>query len=97
MVLALVLWGRALLYHVPEAALAGVLLFVAQRLVRVSTIVKIARQAPVEGLLILLTAAAIIILPIQIGVTIGIGLSLLDGLSKTIRTYPTAFRECRNL
>ena len=92
-VLALVLWGRALLYHVPEAALAGVLLFVAQRLVRVSTIVKIARQAPVEGLLILLTAAAIIILPIQIGVTIGIGLSLLDGLSKTIRTYPIELRK----
>jgi len=92
-VLALVLWGRALLYHVPEAALAGVLLFVAQRLVRVSTIVKIARQAPVEGLLILLTAAAIIILSIQIGVTIGIGLSLLDGLSKTIRTYPIELRK----
>ncbi|MFY9837667.1 MAG: SulP family inorganic anion transporter [Xanthobacteraceae bacterium] len=92
-VLALVLWGRALLYHVPEAALAGVLLFVAQRLIRVGTIVKIARQAPVEGLLILLTAAAIIVLPIQIGVTIGIGLSLLDGLSKTIRTHPIELRK----
>jgi sulfate permease, SulP family len=43
-VLALLLWGRALLHHVPEAALAGVLLFVAQRLVRVGTIVKIARS-----------------------------------------------------
>jgi sulfate permease, SulP family len=92
-VLALVLWGRALLYYVPEAALAGVLLFVAQRLVRVGAIVKIARQAPVEGLLILLTAAAIIFLPIQIGVTIGIGLSLLDGLSKTIRTHPIELRK----
>ena len=92
-VLSLVLWGRALLYHVPEAALAGVLLFVAQRLVRVGTIVKIAQQAPVEGLLILLTAAAIIILPIQTGVTIGIGLSLLYGLSKTIRTHPIELRK----
>src|SRR6516162_2086565 len=92
-VVALLLWGRALLYHVPEAALAGVLLFVAQRLVRVGTIAKIARQAPVEGLLILLTAAAIIILPIQIGVTVGIGLSLLYGVSKTIRTYPIELRK----
>ena len=92
-VLALVLWGRGLLYHVPEAALAGVLLFVAQRLVRVGTIVTIAQQAPVEALLILLTAAAIIILPIQIGVTIGIGLSLLYGLSKTIRTRPIELRK----
>jgi STAS domain len=56
-------------------------------------IVKIARQAPVEGMLILLTAAAIIILPIQTGVTIGIGLSLLDGLSKTIRTHPIELRK----
>jgi sulfate permease, SulP family len=92
-VLSLVLWGRALLYHVPEAALAGVLLFVAQRLVRVGTIVKIARQAPVEGLLVLLTAAAIVILPIQTGVTIGIGLSLLYGLSKTIRAHPIELRK----
>src|SRR6516165_3268615 len=92
-VVALVLWGRALLYHVPEAALAGVLLFVAQRLVRVGTIAKIARQAPVEGLLILLTAAAIIILPIQTGVTIGIGLSLLHGVSKIIRTQPIELRK----
>jgi MFS superfamily sulfate permease-like transporter len=70
-VLVLALWGRALLFHVPEAALAGVLLFVAQRIVRVGTMVKIARQAPVECLLVLLTATAIITLPIQTGVAIG--------------------------
>jgi sulfate permease, SulP family len=93
MVLALVLWGRSLLYHVPEAALAGVLLFVAQRLVRVATMAKIARQAPVEGMLILLTAAAIIILPIQTGVTIGIGLSLVHGVSKMIRAHPIELRK----
>ena len=92
-VLALGLWGRALLYHVPEAALAGVLLFVALRIVRVGTIMKVARQAPVEGLLILLTAAAIIILPIETGVAIGIGLSLLHGVSTTIRTHPIELRK----
>jgi sulfate permease, SulP family len=92
-VFALVLWGRALLYHVPEAALAGVLLFVAQRLVRVGAIVKIARQAPVESLLTLITAAAIIALPIQTGAAIGISLSLLYGVSKTIRTHPIELRK----
>jgi MFS superfamily sulfate permease-like transporter len=92
-VLVLVLWGGAILYDVPEAALAGVLLFVAQRLVRVGTILRIARQAPVEGLLILLTAAAIIILPIQTGVAIGIGLSLLHGVSMAIRTHPIELRK----
>src|SRR6185437_8310231 len=55
---ALVLWGRGLLSHVPEAALAGVLLFVAQRIIRVGTIAKISRQAPVEALLVLCTAVA---------------------------------------
>jgi SulP family sulfate permease len=92
-VLALVVWGSALLNHVPEAALAGVLLFVAQRIVRVGTIVKIGRQAPVECLLILLTATSIIILPIQAGVAIGIGLSLLHGISKTIRTHPIELQK----
>src|SRR5262249_57935448 len=92
-VLVLVLWGSALLDHVPEAALAGVLLFVAQRIVRLDTIVKIARQAPVECLLILLTAAAIIVLPIHTGAAIGIGLSLLHGVSMTIRTHPVELRK----
>lgn len=94
-VLVLALWGRALLYHVPEAALAGVLLFVAQRIVRVGTIVKIARQAPVECLLILLTATAIITLPIQTGVAIGVGLSLLHGVWMAIQTHPVELRKLR--
>jgi MFS superfamily sulfate permease-like transporter len=92
-VLILVIWGRALLYHVPEAALAGVLLFVALRIVRVGTTMKVARQAPVEGVLILLTAAAIVLLPIQTGVAIGIGLSLLHGVSMTIRTSPLELQK----
>jgi SulP family sulfate permease len=92
-VLVLALWGRALLFHVPEAALAGVLLFVAQRIVRVGTMVKIARQAPVECLLVLLTATAIITLPIQTGVAIGIGLSLLHGVSMAIQTHPVELRK----
>jgi MFS superfamily sulfate permease-like transporter len=48
-VLVLVLWGGALLAHVPEAALAGVLLFVALRIFRAATMVRVAQQAPVEG------------------------------------------------
>jgi MFS superfamily sulfate permease-like transporter len=87
-VLVLVLWGSALLDHVPEAALAGVLLFIAQRIVRVSTIAKVVRQAPTEGLLILLTAAAVVVLPIQTGVAIGISLSLLHGVSMATHTRP---------
>ena len=92
-VLLLVLLGGALLAHVPEAALAGILLFVAQRIVRLGTIVKLVRQAPVEFLLVLLTAAAVIVLPIQTGVAIGISLSLLHGLSMTTRTRPVELQK----
>src|SRR5262249_62311291 len=84
-VLVLVLWGSARLDHVPEAALAGVLLFVAQRFVRLATIVKVARQAPAERLLILLTAAAVIVVPIRSGTAFRIGLALRHGGSMRIR------------
>jgi MFS superfamily sulfate permease-like transporter len=87
-VVVLVVWGSALLAHVPEAALAGVLLFVALRIVRVATMARVVRQAPVEGLLIVLTAAAVVLLPIQTGVAIGISLSLLHGIGMTTRTRP---------
>jgi MFS superfamily sulfate permease-like transporter len=93
LVLALVLWGGALLADIPEAALAGVLLFVAYRIVRVDTILEVARQAPIEGILILLTAAAIIVLPIQTGAAISIALSLAQGVATSIRTRPVELRR----
>ena len=92
-VLVLVLWGRALLAPVPEAALAGVLLFVAQRVIRFATIMQIAHQAPRECALVLLTAAAVVVLPIQTGVAIGIGLSLLHGVWMTTRTRPIELQK----
>lgn len=79
-VLALLAFGATLLRHVPEAALGGVLLFVALRIIRLKQIVKIYRQSRGEFLLIVATAAAIIVLPIEQGVAVGIGLSLLHGI-----------------
>ncbi len=78
--------GGSLLRHVPQAALAGILLFVAFRIVRVPVINAVARQAPGEFALILLTAAAVIGLPIPTGVAIGISLSLLHGVWITTQT-----------
>ncbi|WP_395449562.1 SulP family inorganic anion transporter [Aminobacter sp. UC22_36] len=79
-VLALVLFGAKLLANVPEAALSGVLFFVALRILRWQTFAATWRQAPVEFALILVTAVAIVALPIEIGVATGIVLSLLHGL-----------------
>ncbi|HLH89328.1 MAG TPA: SulP family inorganic anion transporter [Xanthobacteraceae bacterium] len=75
--------GAALLRHVPEAALGGVLLFVALRIFRIRQIVGVLRQTLAEFLLIVATAAAIVVLPIEEGVGIGIALSLLHGIWTT--------------
>jgi SulP family sulfate permease len=92
-VLALLVFGVALLQHVPEAALGGVLLFVALRIVHVGQIVAIYRQSSIEFLLIVATAAAIILLPIQQGVGIGIALSLVHGVWSTTRARLMIFER----
>jgi SulP family sulfate permease len=88
-VLALLAFGASLLRHVPHAALGGVLLFVALRIVRVSQMVSIYRQSFGEFLLVVATAAAIIVLPIEQGVGIGIALSLLHGIWSATRARVT--------
>jgi MFS superfamily sulfate permease-like transporter len=87
-ILALVSFGTGLLAHVPEAALAGMLLFVAQRIFRLQTFVEIYRRAPGEFALILATMTAIVVLPIQTGVVIGVFLSLLHGIFIMTRAEP---------
>jgi sulfate permease, SulP family len=92
-ILALLAFGSSLLHHVPQAALGGVLLFVALRIIRVSQIVAIRRQSLGEFLQIVATAAAIIVLPIEQGVGIGIALSLLHGIWSTTRARLTLFER----
>jgi SulP family sulfate permease len=84
-VLALLAFGASLLRHIPDAALGGVLLFVALRIIRVGQIGTICRQSFGEFLLVLATAVSIIALPIEQGVAIGIALSLLHGIWSTTR------------
>jgi sulfate permease, SulP family len=90
-VLALLAFGAALLKHVPDAALGGVLLFVALRIIRFRQIAMIYRQSFPEFLLVAATAAAIIVLPIEQGVAIGIVLSLLHGIWSTTRARLVMF------
>ncbi|ODT17565.1 MAG: sulfate transporter [Mesorhizobium sp. SCN 65-12] len=92
-VLALGAFGGGLLSNVPQAALAGILLFVAQHILRWQVFVNVYRQAPVEFALILITMAAIVALPIQAGVAIGIGLSLLHGVWSATRTQPIELQQ----
>lgn len=90
-VLALLAFGTGLLQHVPDAALGGILLFVALRIIRVKQIVAIYRQTRSEFLLIVATAALIIALPIQQGAFLGIVLSLLHGIWNTTRAKLVEF------
>jgi MFS superfamily sulfate permease-like transporter len=107
---AVALVGGGLLAQVPQAALAGLLLFVALRTVKFGVIATVARQAPGEFGLIVVTAAAVILLPVPTGVAIGVGLSLVHGAWITTRTqvvelapvpnttiwWPLAARESAN-
>jgi sulfate permease, SulP family len=92
-VLALAFSGGRLLALVPQAALAGVLLFVASRIVRLEVIANVARQAPGEAALIILTMAAVDLLPIPTGVAIGIGMSLGHGAWISTMTQVNEFRH----
>ncbi|MHC2576292.1 SulP family sulfate permease [Bradyrhizobium diazoefficiens] len=92
-VLALLAFGTGLLQHVPDAALGGILLFVALRIIRVKQIVTIYRQSFSEFLLIAATAALIIVLPIQQGAFLGIMLSLLHGIWSTTRARLVEFER----
>jgi SulP family sulfate permease len=92
-VIALLALGASLLHRIPNAALAGVLLFIALRIIRFSQIALIWRQSPGEFMLILLTAAAIIVLPIEQGVGLGIALSLLHGIWSATRARLLIFER----
>jgi MFS superfamily sulfate permease-like transporter len=91
--LALLAAGAALLRHVPQAALGGVLLFVAVRIFRTRQIVSIWHQSPGEFTLIVATALTIVVLPIEQGVGIGIALSLMHGLWTTTQARVVEFER----
>ena len=83
-------FGSGVLRYVPNTALAGVLLFVALRIIRLRLAMSVLRESKGEFALILTTALAIILLPIAWGVAVGILLSLLHGMWMTTRARAIA-------
>jgi sulfate permease, SulP family len=92
-VVALAVFGSSMVAFVPSAGLSGILLFVALRLTQPQRLIEIFRRARAEFLLVLATAAAIVILPIQFGVAAGILLSLVHGLWTTTRARVIEFER----
>jgi SulP family sulfate permease len=91
--LCVLLFASGALAHLPSAALAGVLLFVALRLVRVGVMGDVWRRSRAEFLLILATALAIVALPIEQGVGVGVLLSVLHGVWTTTRARTVEFER----
>lgn len=85
--------GSRFLREVPEAALAGVLLFVAFRIIRIGQMQQIYRQSFGEFLLMVVTFAAMVLMPIEEGVAIGIVLSLLHGMWSITRARAIVFER----
>jgi sulfate permease, SulP family len=92
-VLGLVVAGADLLRNIPLAALGGVLFFVAYRIVRVRQIAAVYRASFGEFMLIVATVAAIVVMPIEQGVGLGIALSLLHGIWSTTRARIIVFQR----
>lgn len=92
-VLVLAAFGTALLAAIPVAALGGVLLFVAQRILHVGELRELWRRTRAEFGLAVLTMALIVALPIQTGVAIGVFLSLGHGVFTVTRARPIPFER----
>jgi MFS superfamily sulfate permease-like transporter len=92
-VLLLAAFGTGLLAYVPSAALAGILLFVAQRIFHAATFAELMRRSPSEFGLAVLTLLLMMVLPIQTGVTLGMVLSLIHGVFTTTRARPILFEH----
>jgi MFS superfamily sulfate permease-like transporter len=74
------LFGARLATYLPLAALGGVLIFVAIRILRVDEIVRIARLGGYEIWLVAAGAALVVALPIETGMALAIVLSLAHGI-----------------
>ena len=92
-VVLLLLFGTNLLARTPAAALAGVLLYVAQRIFHVREFAQLFRRTRAEFLLALATMLLIVLLPIQTGVAIGVFLSLGHGVFTITRARPILFEQ----
>jgi len=92
-VILLLAFGADLLARAPAAALAGILLYVAQRIFHVGEFVTLIRSTRAEFALALATMLLILLLPIQTGAAIGIFLSLAHGVYSITRARPILFEQ----
>jgi sulfate permease, SulP family len=83
--LALLVPAAGVLRDVPLAALAGILVYVATRIVRVGDLVAIARFDRLELGLALVTLLAVAFVGVEQGLALAVGLAILDRTRRTAR------------
>jgi MFS superfamily sulfate permease-like transporter len=79
-IVLLIAFGAALPAYLPRAALAGVLIFIGLRIFRLGDMLDIARRGGAEIRLVVAGALLVIVLPIETGMLLSIGLSLAQGI-----------------
>jgi MFS superfamily sulfate permease-like transporter len=77
---AIALLASGAFAYVPTAALSGILVFIGVRIFRVATMRVIYQHGGYEFLLVLASAACVVLLPIETGVTMSILLSLVHSI-----------------
>jgi sulfate permease, SulP family len=77
-------WATA---YVPRAALAGILVYIAIKIFRVGEMINIARRGGREILLVVASAALVVVLPIESGMLLAIVLSFVHSLYIVARPY----------
>jgi SulP family sulfate permease len=82
-VVPLLLFGSHLVGFIPQAALAGVLLAVAYRMVDKTALQRLWRASPDTRLLVVLTITATVVLPIEWAILLGSGTGLVIHLART--------------
>jgi MFS superfamily sulfate permease-like transporter len=74
-------------HAIPLAALAGVLFFVAARLIKVDQLLKIWRVSRVEFLFAVISALGVILIGVEQGLAVAVGLAILDQTWRSARPH----------
>ncbi|HVA52146.1 MAG TPA: SulP family inorganic anion transporter [Acidimicrobiales bacterium] len=74
-------------HTIPLAALAGVLFFIAARLIKINQLVKIYRVSRLEFLFALISALGVVLVGVEQGLAIAVGLAVLDQTWRSARPH----------
>ncbi len=87
LMIALAVLASGAMAYVPRAALAGILVYIAIKIFRVGDMINIARRGGREILLVVASAALVVVLPIESGMLLAIVLSFVHSLYIVARPY----------